>query len=386
MRILPDNPNVDFLRRQAKELLVALRESNPTASLTDAQRALANQYGFESWAALRVEVEQQRRQPPTAPAGLAQGLAEAFGLGAVTEMQPVSFTPMGRVWSLDTEAGRWLAVPGYPWMGEQRAEIGARLQAAAVGAGVRAPTPRRSGAGHLVETVAETPWRINDWVDLGPMPLLPVNSTVARRIGEVVGTLHGLGIPSDEAINPYLTSRRPDDAWNELLCRARTARRPWADRLAELLPAYADLAGIGTTTPTDDLILCNCNLIPDHVRLGTADAPIVVEWTFAGSLTAELEVAALLSQWVLRPVLNAVVARAFAEGYADRMGGFPRLTLDSFGVAISGYLNWAYNAFCEAMIPPDRDGASFAERETADLLDHPLTPSLLRQLVDVTRG
>lgn len=143
MRILPDYPNLDFLRRQAKELLAALRESSPTSSLTDAQRALADQYGFDSWAALRVEVEQQRRQPPTAPDGLAEGLAEAFDLGAVTGIQPVSFTPMGRVWSLITEAGRWLAVPGYPWMGEQRAEIGAVLQAAAAKAGVLAPTPRR---------------------------------------------------------------------------------------------------------------------------------------------------------------------------------------------------------------------------------------------------
>lgn len=384
MRILPDYPNLDFLRRQAKELLAALRESSPTTSLTDAQRALADQYGFDSWAALRVEVEQQRQQPPPAPDGLAEGLAEAFDLGAVTGIQPVSFTPMGRVWSLTTKAGRWLAVPGYPWMGEQRAEIGAVLQAAAAKAGVLAPTPRRSRAGHLIELVAETPWRITDWVDLGPAPVLPVRSAVARRVGEIAGTLHALAIPSDEAISTYLTSRAPDDTWNQLLQRARTAQRPWADRLAELLPVYADLRAIGTTSPTRDLILCNCNLIPDHVRLGTGDELIVAEWTFAGSLTAELEVANLLTQWVLRPDLNHVAARSFADGYTDRMGGFPRLTLDSFGVAISGYLNWTYNAFCEAINPQHADGAAFAERETADLLDNPLTQTLLHQLIDAT--
>jgi hypothetical protein len=129
-------------------------------------------------------------------------------------------------------------------------------------AGVLAPLPRRSRAGHLIESVAETPWRITDWVDLGPAPMLPVHSAVARRIGEIAGTLHALAIPSDEAISPYLTSRASDHDWNRLLQRARSAQRPWADRLAELLPVYADLRAIGTTTSTHALILCNCNLIP----------------------------------------------------------------------------------------------------------------------------
>ncbi len=46
MRLLPDKPSVDFLRKEAKDLLAALRESSPQASLADAQQALAAQYGM----------------------------------------------------------------------------------------------------------------------------------------------------------------------------------------------------------------------------------------------------------------------------------------------------------------------------------------------------
>ena len=36
---------MEYLRREAKDLLAALRESNPDTSLADAQRALAAEYG-----------------------------------------------------------------------------------------------------------------------------------------------------------------------------------------------------------------------------------------------------------------------------------------------------------------------------------------------------
>jgi ankyrin repeat protein len=53
-RSLPQRPNLDQLKRQAKELL----QSQPQlGQLRDAQRTLAEEYGFPSWDALRVHVE-----------------------------------------------------------------------------------------------------------------------------------------------------------------------------------------------------------------------------------------------------------------------------------------------------------------------------------------
>jgi Ser/Thr protein kinase RdoA (MazF antagonist) len=296
-------------------------------------------------------------------------------------MEPVTYSPLGRQWSLTTAQGRWLALPGYPWMNDDHAETGERLRLAVSADEVPSPAFRRSGAGRLIESVAGDPWRVAAWQDLGPVPSLPARAAVARRAGEIAGALHSLAIPSDEPIHPYLTWRHSADDWQELLRRARTAGRPWADRLAALLPVVAELGALGAAVPTEGLLLCNCNLLPENVRQGPGEELVVVDWAFTGSLTAEYEVASLLTHWGLRPELNRVAAKAFATGYAERAGRFPELSRDSFGLAITSHLNWTYNAFCEAISPADPDAADHAEREVADLLPRPWTPALLDQVI-----
>lgn len=54
---LPENPNVDWLRKHAKRRLADLRTADPRAKLADAQRALARQYGFSSWRALKAHAD-----------------------------------------------------------------------------------------------------------------------------------------------------------------------------------------------------------------------------------------------------------------------------------------------------------------------------------------
>jgi len=54
---LPDAPNLDWLRKQAKRTLSELRKTNPDAKLADAQFELAKQYGFSSWRALKDHVD-----------------------------------------------------------------------------------------------------------------------------------------------------------------------------------------------------------------------------------------------------------------------------------------------------------------------------------------
>jgi ankyrin repeat protein len=54
---LPDAPNLDWLRKQAKRALAELRKANPDAKLADAQFHLATQYGFSSWRALKAHID-----------------------------------------------------------------------------------------------------------------------------------------------------------------------------------------------------------------------------------------------------------------------------------------------------------------------------------------
>ena len=55
-RQLPPTPNFDHLKKQAKELLAELLPQHPDLRLADAQRRLARDYGFPSWAALKAHV------------------------------------------------------------------------------------------------------------------------------------------------------------------------------------------------------------------------------------------------------------------------------------------------------------------------------------------
>jgi len=56
-RTLPDMPDLEWLRKQAKRRLGELRRTRPDARLADAQLDLARSYGFPSWRALKAHVD-----------------------------------------------------------------------------------------------------------------------------------------------------------------------------------------------------------------------------------------------------------------------------------------------------------------------------------------
>jgi hypothetical protein len=103
---LPDRPDLDQLRRQARELLRAAANGEPHAVtrlsavsdrivLSAAQLAVAREYGFPSWPALKAEVERRRSAAlaagPRLPSGGWRGVSQrpeerwSFGGGAAIE-------------------------------------------------------------------------------------------------------------------------------------------------------------------------------------------------------------------------------------------------------------------------------------------------------------
>src|ERR1700679_2340729 len=58
-RQLPENPNLEYLKKQAKEMLRSMRQGK----LADVQHTLANEYGFATWAKLKTHVETLRLSP-----------------------------------------------------------------------------------------------------------------------------------------------------------------------------------------------------------------------------------------------------------------------------------------------------------------------------------
>jgi hypothetical protein len=118
---LPDRPNLDQLRRQARELLRAAADGEPSAqarlhavserlSLSAAQLAVAREYGFASWAALRAGVERRlaAHRPDTGGANHSE-IRWSFGGAAAVE----------------TEAG--VLYPGILIAGEHHGTLDARL-------------------------------------------------------------------------------------------------------------------------------------------------------------------------------------------------------------------------------------------------------------------
>jgi ankyrin repeat protein len=61
-RQLPEKPNLQYLKKEAKELLRSMRQGK----LADAQRTLAEEYGFATWAKLKSHVEAQELRPAEA--------------------------------------------------------------------------------------------------------------------------------------------------------------------------------------------------------------------------------------------------------------------------------------------------------------------------------
>jgi hypothetical protein len=116
---LPGRPDLGQLHRQARELLRAAADGEPHATariravserttLSAAQLALAREYGYRNWSALKDEVERRRRppgpgagQPPSG--GAERGPLEApwdrwsFGGGAAIETSTGVLLPEGLV-------------------------------------------------------------------------------------------------------------------------------------------------------------------------------------------------------------------------------------------------------------------------------------------------
>ena len=385
MRMLADNPSMEFLRREAKELLTTLRETDPAATLADAQRSIGELYGFRTWSDLKAEVERRREALPEAPPGLTEGLAEAFGLGTPTgPLTPIRYEYMGRRWCLETERGRFMVSPLFDWIDDAQAGVAVDLQERARAVGVASPVPVRSPGGHLVRRVLDQSWRVDEWMDLGPTPIRPMHSTIARRFGELLAAIHGLAVPTDRPVDgPWITHRPSKDAWAGLLERARTAAKPWADELAALSRNVDELSSVVADAPPSAVILSNCDLVPEAVRLGADHGLVVVHWDFSGPMVPEWELATMLTQWALYGGLNVEAARALLEGYRERAGHAPALTLGCFNVAVTGWLNWAYNQCCELVSPHDAEKAAFSERALRESLDDPLTVAGLRSLLDV---
>jgi len=386
VRILPDHPNLDYLRREARQLLGALREADPTTSLSDAQREVATQYGFRTWPDLKAEVDRRRARPYPSDVGLGAAVAEAFGLGRLlAPPTAVSYTFMGRRWQLRTERGDWSASPVFDWIGHDQAVVGTELRERALAAGVAAPVPVRAPDGQLVKHIDGQNWRVDEWRELGPEVLQPVRGSLARQIGSTLAVLHEIGTPTDRTLLPgahgHLSHRHSPEQWDDLVARTASAGRPWASELARLRSeTLRPLESVPVPEIVAPFRVCINDLNVGAVRLGPAEEPVLVHWDFAGPNQPAWELGYVLMHWAVYGRTNPGTARALVSGYAERSGSVPQLDLSSFWIAITAHLNWTYDQF-HRVLTREGEARSFSEGELGELLAGPLTPAAITEVL-----
>jgi Ser/Thr protein kinase RdoA (MazF antagonist) len=368
VKILPDNPNLDHLRQQAKDLLAGLRDVRPDATLADAQTSLADQYGFRTWADLKAEVDRCRDGAAVADPELVRQIAARFDLGEVTgDMRSLSRPDeSGRRWLLETDRGRWLPRTVDNVYPRSDGADNARFQEAAARAGVVLPAPVRSTGGRVTEEIGGNRWRVHAGVRSGPPFAAPVSAAVTAEVGSVLATLHDLAFPADR-ICPWNTTRFAARTWPETVDLAAAKGVAWLPELTAALPVLDGLAAIDDE-PTAGAVMCHNDFSTENVRLGAAGQLVVSGWEHADGLPPAWELCAALVEWAVDPAgeVSEASVRALLNGY----GTVPELTLGCFRGIATGLLNYVSGEICLALEASGAEDARFADRNVRHLLTH----------------
>jgi hypothetical protein len=387
MRDLPDSASLDHLRRQAKDQLVVLRSSNPAATLTEAQAAVARQYGFERWADLKGEVERRSATAPlVAPDELAERLAAAFGLGTVSgPMTHVERHWTGQAWGLRTTGGRWVLTALAGFVVPTAIETEAAFVERAIAAGVLAPVPVRTPAGSYVVEVDGTHWRIHRWMPLGPASPQPPHPEVAAEGGRILARIHGLDLEPPEPVVPWLTHRWGEAEWRKHVEAARAAGMAWADDLARAVPGFVALDAVrDPRDPNPRAVQTKAFHAPATVRLAGEGRLVAVGWEHASAVPKDWDLGASLMAWSETgddDAYDLTAARAFLEGYRE-LAGDVEVTLAMFTSGVTGELNWMISRVNIALNDEDPVERELAERNVRVLARHPVQLVHVQRLAD----
>ena len=169
MSELPDRPDLDQLRRQARELLRAATAGEPEAAdriravservtLAGAQLAIARDYGYRSWPALKADVERIQSSASSVSTAERSGERWSFGGAGPIRTSAGVLVPEALLVTADgaqlhgslmpadsgsPQVTRPVLLPGRPfarWGRRRRARASARVMAEAVGDWTRSIT------------------------------------------------------------------------------------------------------------------------------------------------------------------------------------------------------------------------------------------------------
>ncbi|HVM13804.1 MAG TPA: hypothetical protein VM287_05700 [Egibacteraceae bacterium] len=346
MRTLPDSPNLDHLRQQAKDVLAQLQAARPGATLADAQARVAELYGFRTRPDLKAEVERRCGSARVLDDGTAEALAVVFDIGSpLGSLVALERQWAGQAWVLTTDRGRWLARSLNDWFDDCAIERDVLMAEAAAAAGVLTLRPVRTHDGRIIAASGGARWRLYALPPVGPEPSLPADPRYAAAAGRVVATVHRLGLPAPEPIGPWLTFVRSEEQWWNLHRAAQGRDMAWADLLAEAIPAIMDVSRV--VEPADGpaaavTVLSGRHYAANAFRVAGPSDLVVMGWDHAGAIPPRWDLGGVLAGWSsgVRGEVNAAAARAVVTGYAE-VSLLPHpLDLGMFSTAVCAALSW----------------------------------------------
>jgi Ser/Thr protein kinase RdoA (MazF antagonist) len=237
-----------------------------------------------------------------------RALCDTFALGTpLGQPQTVTGGLLHRMWRLATERGDfamkelsrgYLHHPESVEIFASTERIAARMAAAGIPALAALETP----TGPLL-TLGEAAFLVYPWVDGQLLPPGPVEPSVARTIGALLGRIHRLNLTDTEgeASAGEIHVLR-DDEWVLLARRGEAARLPWAAGLRELQTSlvlwnarYRRVLGDLLKT----VVISHRDLDQKNVLWRGPDDPVLVDWESAGAINPAVELAgvALDMEW-----------------------------------------------------------------------------------------
>lgn len=388
MRTLPESASLDFLRKQAKDLLEVLRRSDPSTTLSDAQANLARQYGYATWPELKKASDEQNALPPVvAEQSVVDRVVEQFALGAATSpMVRVDRTWSGDVWEMETPAGRVVFTQLKSHVEPASIELQSGLVEQAIANGVPTAAPIRTVGGAFVTQVGDENWRADRWLRLGPMTLRPAPVEVAALAAKALGTLHAMAVPAPGPVSAWLTHRSSQGPGvDALVAQVERERSEWNEPFRRALKGFLEFEPLlDGSDQNARAIFSHSWIAPESVRVGGPDGIVLTVWEHAGPVAPDLELGHCLMSWAETGDNDFLAgpAQAFLDSYRASSGFDGAVTLPMLTYGISGAINWLVSRINIALNDCDTAEREVAERAVPGLLAKPVSPPQMQAFVE----
>jgi Ser/Thr protein kinase RdoA (MazF antagonist) len=222
----------------------------------------------------------------------AQTVADAFGLGrAISLSDPVARGELGEIRRLDTDHGTFAVKQELESRSVDAAETSTAYQRVCWEAGIPTPEPLRTTTGAFTAQVDGEQVRAYAWAELAdPDPTLE-----PAAVGTLVAQLHQVRHPwPTSEIDPWFEAPIGRAEWQGVLEASRAASAPYADLLAELLPALLEIEQI--LTPMCPVQTCHLDLWADNLRRSDG-RPFVIDFDNAGPGDPSREIAMVIFEF-----------------------------------------------------------------------------------------